>query len=187
MCCKLLISFLLTVFVKLLSSTCDILQLPLHVAPLLNFVRRNTRVTCRKKSSYPSILPVSKAELFSGVNWLSVYLMNSERCSTSISPSRQQWLSSHQSSCANQSKDSEASILPLSSILKRCQAAAFNCSILLFSALHHHSTGIYKQQLFSKGRHGEPGYNAEKNTHYCKLKSLNKSPTVKQSLLRLHC
>lgn len=86
MCCKLLISFLLTVFVKLLSSTCDILQLPLHVAPLLNFVRRNTRVTCRKKSSYPSILPVAKAELFSGVNWLSVYLMNSERCSTSISP-----------------------------------------------------------------------------------------------------
>lgn len=102
--------FSLDYFVKLLLSTCDSLQLPLHVAPLLNFVRGNTRVIRGKKSSYPWILPVARAELSSGVSWLSVYLMNSERHSASTSPSCQQWLSSHQSSCANQSKDSEASI-----------------------------------------------------------------------------
>lgn len=184
MCCKLLISFLLTVFVKLLSSTCDILQLPLHVAPLLNFVRRSHM----QKKVFLSFNPSSSQGR--AVLWSELVICLLDEFWKMLHfhiPSRQQWLSSHQSSCANQSKDSEASILPLSSILKRCQAAAFNCSILLFSALHHHSTGIYKQQLFSKGRHGKPGYNAEKNTHYCKLKSLNKSPTVKQSLLRLHC
>lgn len=122
----------------------------------------------------------------SGVHWLLAHLMTSERCATSISPSPQQWLSSHQSSCANQSKDNQASISHCCILEMRCQAAAFSGCILAFSASHHHSSAIYKQGLFSKGRCGEPGYTAAKNTHYCKLKSLNKSSTVKQSLLQLH-
>lgn len=106
----------MTVFVKLLSSTCDTLQLPLHVVPLLNFLKRNTQVISRKKSSLNSSSSQGRTVLWS--NWLSVCLMNSESHSASISPSRQQWLSSHQSSCANQTEDNKASILPLSSILE---------------------------------------------------------------------
>lgn len=59
-----------------------------------------------KVVSYSSVLPVAKAQLSSGVHWLSAYLMNSERHPTSISPSPQQSLSSYESSCAIPGKDS---------------------------------------------------------------------------------
>lgn len=60
-----MISFLLTVFVKLLSSTCDTLQLPLHVVPLLNFLKRNTQVITRKKSSLNSSSSQGRTVLWS--------------------------------------------------------------------------------------------------------------------------